>query len=145
MPVDMRQIEEFVEQFMAAEPGHDFEHIKRVRNWALKIARAEGCEDLEVVEAAALLHDIGIPAANPRRKHGEAGAEMAREFLAERGFFTENQIEEICHAIQYHCTNRGGDGKLLDVLRDADMMDMFGAMASRHLQHAIDLDSLSLV
>lgn len=24
-------------------------------------------------------------------------------------------------------------------------LDMFGAMASRHLQHAIDLDSLSLV
>jgi hypothetical protein len=24
-------------------------------------------------------------------------------------------------------------------------LDMFGAMASRHLQHAIDLDSLSLI
>jgi uncharacterized protein len=122
------ELEAFSEQHMCVEPGHDFEHIKRVRNWALRIAREEGYGDLDAVEAAALLHDIGLASAVPRRKHGEIGAEMAEAYLRGKGWFSKETIVEVCHAIEFHCRNRGGDGKLLDLLRDADMMDMFGAI-----------------
>lgn len=37
--------------------GHDWFHIERVRNVALKIAREEGVDEF-VVELAALLHDV---------------------------------------------------------------------------------------
>ena len=121
-------IEGFARQFMSAEPGHDFEHVKRVRNWARIVARGEGYAALDVVEAAALLHDIGLPRAEPRRMHGGIGAKMAGQFLREHGWFPEETVAEICNAIRHHCTNRTGSGKLLDILRDADMMDMFGAM-----------------
>jgi uncharacterized protein len=49
----IQQIEDFVRPFMGAEIGHDFKHVDRVRNWALLIARREGYDDLDVVEAAA--------------------------------------------------------------------------------------------
>ncbi|HZQ09340.1 MAG TPA: HD domain-containing protein, partial [Anaerolineae bacterium] len=41
-----------------ADSAHDFEHILRVTRMAEYLARAEG-GDVEIVRAAALLHDIG--------------------------------------------------------------------------------------
>jgi uncharacterized protein len=40
----------------AGDPVHDFEHVMRVYQMAERIAQAEGA-DLEIVRAAALLHD----------------------------------------------------------------------------------------
>ena len=45
------------EQLKNAEGGHDWFHIERVYKNAQLIAKAETC-DLEVVQLAALLHDI---------------------------------------------------------------------------------------
>lgn len=138
-------LEHFARQHMDAEPGHDFEHIHRVRNWALRIAQDEEYANLDAVEAATLLHDIGLSQANPRRKHGEIGAAMAMAFLREQGWFDEAVVAEIGHAIEYHCKNRGGEGALLNILRDADMMDMFGAIglvrAIRFAAHKPDYES----
>ncbi len=126
----IEQIENFAKQLLDTEAAHDFEHIHRVRNWTLKIAKGEGYpSDLEVPEAAALLHDIGLPQSKDnRRMHGQAGADIAREYLLENDFFTPAQVEEIVNAIRYHCRNREGEGQLLDILRDADMIDSLGAI-----------------
>ena len=45
---------------LGVDASHDYAHIERVRRLALRIAREEGlgAEALEVVELAALLHDI---------------------------------------------------------------------------------------
>ncbi|NLG26606.1 MAG: HD domain-containing protein, partial [Chloroflexi bacterium] len=40
------------------DAAHGFEHVLRVWRMALRIAREEGA-DLEIVSAAALLHDVG--------------------------------------------------------------------------------------
>lgn len=51
--------EEYVRNEMNNLDGsHDFYHIQRVKSLALKIASAEGGVDLEIVQLAALLHDI---------------------------------------------------------------------------------------
>ena len=55
--------------------AHDFKHVDRVRRWALHIARDEGYADLALVEAAALLHDIGLAHVTERSDHGGVGAE----------------------------------------------------------------------
>ncbi|MBN2311595.1 MAG: HD domain-containing protein [Candidatus Hydrogenedentes bacterium] len=124
----IERIEAYARRFMSAEPGHDFAHVSRVRHWALRIARAEGYPDLAAVEAAALLHDIGLASAEDRATHGARGADMARRFLLDEALFPADTVDAICHAIRYHCTNREGSGPLLGILRDADMMDMFGAI-----------------
>jgi uncharacterized protein len=105
---------------------HNYGHINRVRSWAVVIARKEGYKKPELVEAAALLHDIGYSYAD-ERNHGQVGAEKAREYLQETGSFTAGEIDEIVHAIGHHSSNRGGEGMLLDILRDADMLDGLGA------------------
>ena len=40
------------------DAAHDFEHVLRVWRMAVRIAREEGA-DVDIVSAAALLHDIG--------------------------------------------------------------------------------------
>lgn len=124
----VKKVEAYVKKVTKGQSAHDFNHVNRVRKWALKIAKSEKFPDLEIVEIAALMHDIGLSKADKRRKHGEVGAEMAAKFLKRSKIFSSDKIKEICNAIQYHCKNREGEGKLLDIIRDADMIDLFGAV-----------------
>lgn len=124
----IQQVEEYVKSVMSDEVAHDFKHVDRVKNWALQIANKENFEDLEIVEISALLHDIGLLKAEKRSLHGKVGAEMAAKFLTENNLLQQNKIDEVCNAIKFHNKNREGEGKLLKILRDADMMDLFGAI-----------------
>ncbi|MFZ4648927.1 MAG: HD domain-containing protein [Patescibacteria group bacterium] len=124
----IQQIEEYAKTMMADEAAHGFSHVNRVRKWALQIAKDEKYQNLEMVETAALLHDIGLSSAKKRSLHGEAGAKLAISFLSENNFFSADEIFEVSNAILFHCKNREGKGELLNIIRDADMMDLFGAM-----------------
>lgn len=55
----VRETETWVQSKLASyDASHDFQHIERVRKMALRLARTEGLEDLELVEIAALVHDV---------------------------------------------------------------------------------------
>jgi len=121
--------------------AHDFKHLDRVRNWSLHIAKGENFRDLQVVEVAALLHDIGLPHSSKesgRNKHGQVGAEIADRFLKENSTLPNGQIEQITSAIRYHCSRpslitdlirtTGEKNKLLEIIRDADIIDAIGAV-----------------
>jgi HD superfamily phosphodiesterase len=131
----IQQIERYVKQTLGAvnapdlKIAHDFKHVDRVRRWALEIATREGLEGLEIVEAAALLHDVGLARVEVERRgqHAQVGAEVAAQFLRERQLFTEEDIETIAAAIRHHSSPSGG-GVLGDVLRDADKLDALGAV-----------------
>jgi len=123
-----KQVEDYVKSVMSNEIAHDFKHIDRVKNWALQIAKKEGFKDLEVVKISALMHDIGLTQAEKRSMHGEIGAEMTAKFLLKNNLLTQEKINEVYNAIKYHNKNREGKGELLKILRDADMMDLFGAV-----------------
>lgn len=107
--------------------AHDFAHADRVRRHALHIARQEGYADLELVEATALLHDIGLASVTERSQHAAAGAEHAAQWLREQRLFNEAQITVIDEAIRAHGATSGG-GVLGDILRDADILDLLGAI-----------------
>ena len=128
----VKQVEDYVRQVMTGalvhDFVHDFKHVDRVRNWAHKIARGEGYPDTDVVEVAALLHDIGLSHVEGRSRHAEVGAQMAAEFLSEKAVFPEDKINEITEAIRYHSSITRDKGKLLEILRDADVMDAIGAV-----------------
>jgi putative nucleotidyltransferase with HDIG domain len=119
-------IEEYAKSLMIGEVAHDYKHVDRVRHWALKIAKQESYANLEQVEAAALLHDIGL-ASGGRKHHAAVGAQLATNFMQTRQLFTEVEIREITEAIRYH-SSVGGEGQLLAILRDADMLDLLGAV-----------------
>jgi HD superfamily phosphodiesterase len=124
----IKKIEDHVRNIMVDPGAHDFGHADRVRNWALRIAKKEGYEDLEVVETAALMHDIGIYSVENIKEHGVVGSWLAEKFLKENNFFTSEKIAEIVNAVKFHNSNRSGSGKLLEIIRDSDMMEGLGAM-----------------
>ena len=126
-------IERYVQRTMAKALvpdlliGHDFKHVDRVRSWALYLAQREGYKALEMLEATALLHDIGLSYVDHRSKHAAVGAELAAQFLREVSLFSPTEIEQITEAIRLHSSLHEGSD-LLYLLRDADMLDLFGAV-----------------
>jgi HD superfamily phosphodiesterase len=108
--------------------GHDIKHVERVRHNALTIARTEGFADLDVVEAAALLHDIGLAHVEKRDHHGPVGAVIAARFLREHHLFSEDEIATIAKAIHNHSLIHGDWDTLGYILRDADILDTLGAV-----------------
>jgi putative nucleotidyltransferase with HDIG domain len=122
----IKKIEDYVKENTAEVIAHDFKHVDRVRNWALEIAKAEKYNDLEKVEAAALLHDVGRGFNGRDFDHGKIGANKASIFLQKNKLFKTDEIAEICQAIKFHNRHNGID-PLVCIIRDADKLDMMGA------------------
>jgi putative nucleotidyltransferase with HDIG domain len=120
-------IEQHVQQVMTNEVAHTFQHVDRVRCWAVQITQGEGFRHLEMVEAAALLHDIGLAYTPDRRQHAVVGADVAARFLTEQRLFEAGEIAEITYAIRHHSSLQS-DRQLLRILRDADTLDLLGAV-----------------
>ena len=120
------EIEAFARPLMGTVIAHDYKHAERVRDRAKQIAVAEGYPFLEVVEAAALLHDIGLSQASGR-DHATIGAAIAEQFLQHQAYFTPEQITEIVAAIRDHSSIRG-TGPVFEILQDADGLELFGAI-----------------
>jgi putative nucleotidyltransferase with HDIG domain len=140
----IKVIEKYVQEILGTELAHDWKHVFRVRNNILKIAKAEKYSRLDLAEAAALLHDIGLPSTKKQSEHGAVGAVLAEKFLKEKKLFSEKEIAEITNAIRFHNKKDEGEGKLLHMLRDADVLDMLGTVGimrgfmSRHFQPDYD-------
>ena len=107
---------------------HKLHHTKRVIGWARRIGAVEGA-NMDIVLTMAIFHDCGYAFA--AQGHPERGAEIAGEYLCERGY-SDEYIDEVCTAIINH-----NDRSLLApttpmntlVLMEADNIDEKGAMA----------------
>jgi uncharacterized protein len=110
----------------AADSAHDFDHVLRVMAMADRIAQAEGA-NREIVQAAALLHDIGLE--EGRAGHETSAAKRAAEILREQGY-TEDACHAVAHAIESHRFRSGPVPQTLEaqVLFDADKLDAIGAI-----------------
>jgi uncharacterized protein len=117
-------------------------HVERVYHLCIKIGEREKA-DLDVLKAAALLHDIAKFQVDPAQ-HGVVGAEMAEKILKNSGF-PENKIEAVKHAIKGHA-RLYEERKTLEakILLDADIMEKFGAVgvARLFLRCALDGDTI---
>lgn len=117
--------------YQDSDPVHNFDHILRVYRMAEKIAIAEGA-DLEIVRAAALLHDAegGNPTDKAARKlHHHASAQFAAEVLADEGW-NEQSIAAVEHCIRAHRfrdTSEPPQTLEAKILFDADKLDAIGA------------------
>ena len=111
--------------------SHDWEHTERVLNMCMHIASVEG-GDTDIIQAAALLHDIGRHAqdiSKGKLSHAEIGVDMARPIL-KRYQYNPESIERILHCIETHRYRKGDDPKTLEarILFDADKLDAIGAI-----------------
>lgn len=121
---------EFVkDKLKGAEAGHDWYHIERVWKLSKKIAEAENC-NMEVVELAALLHDI----ADPKFHNGDESLalKVSRQFL-ESQHASEDVIEKVLFIIKnISFKNRGEVPEdlpiELKIVQDADRIDAIGAI-----------------
>ena len=119
------------------DPVHGFGHIERVYRMAERLADLEGA-DIEIVRAAALLHDAeGAPSA--RESHHHASAAFAGKILRAEGW-EDSRIAAVQHCIRAHRfrdpseTPRTLEAK---ILFDADKLDAIGAIgAARALAYA---------
>lgn len=121
---------EFVkEKLEGAEAGHDWFHIERVWKLSKKIAETENC-NREVVELAALLHDI----ADPKFHNGDENLalKVSRDFLESQDADEEiiGQVLFIIKNISFK--NRGEVPENLPIelkiVQDADRIDAIGAI-----------------
>ncbi len=108
------------------EDSRRIDHTRRVLAFARQILEHETA-DRTVVEAAAMLHDIGIPEAE--RKHGSAagpyqeleGPPVAREILERLGADAP-LVEEVARMIASHHSPGEVETPEFDVLWDADWL-----------------------
>jgi uncharacterized protein len=129
----MPTIEETKAWYPNQDPVHGFDHVLRVYYMAARLAEAEGA-DLEIVRAAALLHDAEGSATaggdEGRRDHHQASAELAAEVLRAEGWPPE-QIAAVQHCIRAHRfrdTSEPPRTIEAKVLFDADKLDVLGAV-----------------
>lgn len=133
---------ESVRQFYPADDFvHGFDHIERVYRMARKLARAEKA-DLEIVEAAALLHDAqgSAPDGSERPNHHILSAEFAAQILKQENW-EEDRIKAVQHCIRAHRFRHNGDEPMTleaKIIFDADKLDVLGAIgAARTLGYAL--------
>jgi uncharacterized protein len=109
--------------------GHDWFHIERVYKMAIYLQSQEG-GDLEIIELAALLHDI-----SDHKMNGgilNAGGDVAYALLMKLGCLDETaqKVREIVDGVSYkgaHVEDKmqSIEGK---IVQDADRLDAIGAI-----------------
>lgn len=109
---------------------HDKSHVERVYRLAVRIAKEKNA-DLDVVKAAALLHDIARAMEDEGKieDHATEGAKMARDMLEEVEFPNE-KIDKVIYCIEVHRVKKAIEAESLEakVLQDADRLDIIGAI-----------------
>ena len=135
MTEKFQKIKEIVEQELNQEKdsAHDIDHIMRVYNLAMTIAKTEDNVDMDVLQAAVLLHDIGAAkeSGDPsgQTDHAIIGVEMAKPILEKFGF-ADDKIKHIQECILAHRyrTNNKPETIEAKIVHDADKLEAAGAI-----------------
>ncbi|KAG0262713.1 hypothetical protein BG011_009843 [Mortierella polycephala] len=131
-----KEAEDLVKEQMAAyDPSHDWLHVDRVRRQALKIAREEVSQgktvDIELVELAALFHDIGD--AKFHKEGQPTGREVVMTFLSRFNYEKADLVASIVENVSFRkelagIRNDWAESCIeLHIVQDADKLDAIGA------------------
>lgn len=120
-------VEELVRLIMPEDPVHGFGHVARVLELACRFAEGYSGVDYEVLQLAALLHDVGR--VSGVENHAARSAQVARALLKLAGY-PEDRIERVVEAIVSHSYSHGRRAESLEarILSDADKVDALGAI-----------------
>ncbi len=137
----MPTIDQAREWYDEGDPVHGLSHVLRVLALAERMGKEMGA-DIEVLRAAALLHDAS--GAHPgegvdRQSHEQMSALFAGEVLKKEGW-DQTRIDAVQHCIRAH-RFRGNEPPVTlegKILFDADKLDVMGAFgAARTLGYAL--------
>lgn len=130
--------------YYAGDPAR-IHHFLKVHSFAKWIGEEEGLdqETLETLEAAALVHDIGIKIAE--EKYGsdagplqeKEGPAAAKQILEESGY-AGKLVERVCYLVGHHHTYTDIDGADYQILVEADfLVNLFeGHEDEKAIEHA---------
>ena len=112
-----------------AENPRQIQHSLKVHSFAKLIGESEGLDAhaLFTLEAAAIVHDVGIKAANEKFGHctgklqEQEGPAPARAMMEELGFEAD-VIERVCYLVAHHHTYEPVDGMDYRILLEADYL-----------------------
>lgn len=112
--------------FAGDASGHDFDHTLRVYHMATRLAIEEGA-DLQIVQLAALLHDVDDRKLSPETYEGKL---RAVNFLKEKGLENEKiqEIIDIISRISFSAQLPPPESIEGKCVRDADRLDAIGAI-----------------
>ncbi len=109
--------------------GHDWFHIERVLKMAEYLQSKEG-GDLEIIQLAALLHDISDHKMNGGKLN--AGGQVALELLSDLNYDSAKSqlVKEIVDGVSYKGAHVQDALKTLEgkIVQDADRLDAIGAI-----------------
>ena len=127
----IKLLEDYVKTELAGDSsGHDWFHVERVRNLAVKIGQKEGA-DLYLVETAALAHDLG----DPKFTGGDetVAPRLIGKKLTELNFSKEDQ-EHVLYIVQNMSYSKSLSSQNVEkttefkCVQDADRVDGMGAI-----------------
>lgn len=104
-----------------------FDHIERVYRLCMRLAEGSGA-DMEVLTAAAYLHDIAVPLFGPQNHH-KRSSEAAGDILSQIGFPKEKE-EKVFRVIGEHTRYDTVPITCVEgeIIRDADGLEYIGAI-----------------
>ena len=135
-PITEAYVQEYMKQYK--DCSHDWSHVQRVRRFALEIAAAEialgKCVNIQLVELAALLHDVGD--AKFIIDPNITTEDMLRSFMMSVGYPTNVQDAIVWvvgrisfrHELAHGCTVEGDHLAELYCVQDADRLEAIGAI-----------------
>jgi uncharacterized protein len=113
--------------------AHDWDHVMRVYNMTLHLAKYEKKIDLDILKTATLLHDIARAREDNdktgKTDHSIESAKMSVGILKKLGY-SEEKIDKIIHCILSHRYKTNNEPETIEakILFDADKLDSMGAI-----------------
>lgn len=122
------------------------QHFIKVYTFAVMIGEGEQLskETMEILRAAALVHDIGIKVAE--EKYGSSdgklqekeGPLVARQMLTEIGY-PQEVVDRVCYLVGHHHTYLDMDGMDYQILVEADfLVNLFENASTRKVIRSVD-------
>ena len=127
-----KRTKEIVKRELQYCPAHNFDHVTRVYNLAVRLAKEEDI-DMEVVRLGSLLHDIAgkkeLDDPTGKTDHALEGAKMAKTILEKLGC-PEKKIRHIQDCIVSHRYRTNNKPETLEakIIFDADKLETVGAI-----------------
>ncbi len=132
MDAKIKKIKEIVKKEFAFCSAHNFDHVMRVYNLALHLAKNENV-NLNVIKVAVLLHDIGgkkeVDDPTGKTDHAVESAKMAEPILKNLGY-SKDKIKHIQDCIISHRyrTENKPQTQEAKIVFDADKLETVGAI-----------------